>query len=215
MWLPWLFPNIITHLSLKLINVREEKSSKHDLHNSPPSVFSEREHGKNVYNYRNVFSIRPSKLGLWLAAWNQSQSSVFPASVGWWFLRSFDWWMDGCMENRNIVNYTILPTTAVKISLIWENVWTISTNEPQLRVDSLQKYLWFLISFFIYTAFVCSMELFPIWRNDQENYLQVLWKLFYSQMIYVLPSVPVAQLTKMDWHGWQLTRDERGLTTSQ
>ena len=74
------------------------------------------------------------------------------------------------MENRNIVNYTILPTTAVKISLIWENVWTISTNEPQLRVYSLQKYLWFFISFFIYAAFVCSMELFPRWRNDQENY---------------------------------------------
>ena len=60
------------------------------------------------------------------------------------------WLMDGSMENRNIVNYTILPATAFKISLIWENVWTISTNEPQLcRCPNLSEKVF---KFFTYAS---------------------------------------------------------------
>ena len=124
LWLPSLFPNIITHIFLdsyceKPCNytlkpkidkcTRQEKSSKHDLHNSRPPVFSsnKREHRKNVYNYRNVFSIRPAKLASWLAAWGQSHSSFFPD--GFWEALIDGWLAAWKIEILLIIQYYPQP----------------------------------------------------------------------------------------------------------
>lgn len=79
------------------------------------------------------------------------------------------WLMDGSMENRNIVNYTILPATAFKISLIWENVWTISTNEPQ-PCGCLKLSEKFLI------LYIC--------RVNQCLYLSDIWTKKWSEKLY-------------------------------
>ena len=74
---------------------------------SSPSVFLEREHRKNVYNYRNVFSIRPAKLASWLAASDQSHSSFFPD--GFWEALIDGWRAAWKIEILLIIQYYPQP----------------------------------------------------------------------------------------------------------
>ena len=112
------------------------------------------------------------------------------------------WLMDGRMENRNIVNYTILPANRIQNIFnmgkcpnnFQENTTKKDFSTKSMTISSLLEIGYKLN--LLFDIIIAAKFFFDIFCS---KYLQVSWKLFSAEMIYVWPSVPVAQFSKMDW----------------